>query len=181
MGKKEKHENPLIEALDRLVALERETDRASLLIGAEILNDTLERILRAKFTAVGLDEDRMNRLLGGFMSPLYPFALRILFCRAFGVLPSGICDLLDHIRDMRNHCAHRARVVTLQDSGMAAGVRALQEYVKHKRNLKRTPKPRSAINKGIVDLNDNLRDYRKALTEKKPPLPPSDTPPNEPQ
>ena len=164
-GRKQK--KTLLDGVLELSAIVQESDRASLLVAAEVINDDLEKILRAKFTVEGLNDDLQDRLFGSFTAPLYSFAMRTIMCRAFGVLPHDLCDILDKLRDMRNHCAHHTGVVTLKDEKLQSGIRTLQEYYKRVRKIKRTPNPRRAIDRGIFELSVELADHRNAIAKKK--------------
>lgn len=112
-----------------VTALEKETDRAGPLIAVEWLSDTLEGLLRTVFTEKKLDGKRQDRLLSGFAAPLASFAMRITICRAFGLLPPDMCDALDAMREIRNHCAHGQTVVSLQDAELTQPMRVVRDYV----------------------------------------------------
>ena len=108
----------------------KESDRAAALIAAEMLSDSLEKLLRAQFGLTGLAPREQNTLLIGFHAPFHSFAMRIWACRAFGLLPPDICAHLHAIREIRNHCAHPQAVATLDDHKVQSWVRGLHSYLK---------------------------------------------------
>jgi hypothetical protein len=155
------------EALEAYAARTTEPDRVVPLVCVEILNANLEEILRLKFTKEGLKEELQDRLLGSFTAPIYSFAMRTTMCRAFGLLPHKICDLLDNYRQIRNYCAHTPRIVTLNDEDIKTEVRAIQDFLKDLRGYKRLPTPRKAIAEAcwVLDMGI-IEDNIKGITPK---------------
>jgi hypothetical protein len=76
-------------------------------------------------------------------------------CRVFGLLPHPVCDLLDHYRNIRNHCAHAKKVASLGDADIANSVDALRAFLKNSDALPRSKTPRQIIiaaSKRLVEL-----------------------------
>lgn len=130
MSKKNKLEERIMpEIFEDMRAMRLESERGCVLIAAELLNDCLKDVLVAQFTKAGLNKEVQGNLLLRFTSPFFNFGMRIMVCRAFGLLKPSICDLLDAIRAIRNHCAHNNRVTKLKDPQIKDAVQSLQNFV----------------------------------------------------
>ncbi len=122
-------------------ALARESDRALVLVGAEWLSDCLEFVLRVEFSTHGIPFKEQKELLKGVTAPFSTLWARTTACRAFGVLPHEICDLLDLYRKVRNRCAHGKAVVSLDDTEVRNQVRKFREFLKR---IGKTPESKAS-------------------------------------
>lgn len=117
------------EQFDSLWAMARESERACPLIAVEYLNESLYGLLRTQFDAVGLKRGVQDSLLNSVSAPLGTFGMRTRMCRAFGIMPADICDLLDAIREIRNYCGHTQGIVSLNDPDIRGWVHAVKRFV----------------------------------------------------
>lgn len=111
------------------LALRKESDRAMVLIGCELLTDALELLLRVKFHTCGLTHSDAKDLVKTGVAPYSSMWARTMACRSFGVLPHDICDALDAYREARNLCAHGKAKVSLQDTDAAKWVHKVRQFL----------------------------------------------------
>ena len=126
-------------------ALFAETERGVALIAGEWLDDCLEVLLRLRFIAVGISKDKQGRLLTDFGAPFTTFSMKISVCDAFGVLPHEVCDMLDAIRRVRNHCAHTPGVVLLDDLEISSEIKRFWDSSKGDPDFEREPSNKLAL------------------------------------
>jgi hypothetical protein len=180
-GKKKKGKKPFMDWIFTNHAMWNESDRACPLIGCEALNDRLDSLLRETFAREGLNSDLRGRLLDSFTSPLYSFGMKITMCRAFGVLAHEVCDLLDSLRLIRNHCAHHPRIVSLDDIEITEEVRVIREFVKRIYGYKQLHASRQSLELAVDYLDDFISKQAKKATESTPRQQQLDRPPTAPQ
>lgn len=119
-----------------ILALNDESDRGAVLVATEWLGDLLEALLRAKFSAEGVDRESVqDLLLNGVTAPLGSFAIRLKACHAFGLVRKEVYEVADALREIRNHCAHAKAVVSLKDDDIAEYVRAIHDFNKKRGHL----------------------------------------------
>lgn len=96
-------------------SMDRESDRGCVLLGAEMLSNDLEFLLRAFFrTEPSIVKKTINPLFKGF-SPLATFAARIELAYAMGLIPKVVQVRLHLVRELRNLFAHTATHLDLSD------------------------------------------------------------------
>ena len=117
--------------------LRNETPRGRILVAAEYANSLLDRLLRAAMVS----NTKADKLLGRDR-PLGHFGMRILSAYAFGLLPEHMYVNLEHLRDIRNRCAHHIGEVTVEDEEVLAAFARL--HVPH-------------VQRRAVDLPAHLR------------------------
>ena len=88
--------------------VEKESERGCVLICTAMLDDLLGELLRSRFIADGhLSQGDIDFLLTkGPVPPLRPFAMRIIYAHAFGLINHKTRKALDAIREVRNRCGH---------------------------------------------------------------------------
>jgi DNA-binding MltR family transcriptional regulator len=85
--------------------LNSESDRGSAIIGAQIMSDRLESLLRAFFRSDAQSRKQIDPLFKGF-GPVSTFSTRIQMAYVMYLIPRIIRDRLEMIRKIRNHFAH---------------------------------------------------------------------------
>jgi hypothetical protein len=109
-------------------ALAKESDRGAVLIGAQMLQDRLENVLRSLFKRMAdipwsiSSPEKLDNLLFELVSsegrnaPLARSWPRIALCRALGLLGEKDCDAIEGIQRIRNHFfAHHTGHVSLSN------------------------------------------------------------------
>jgi mannitol operon repressor len=94
-----------------LSEFQSETDRGAALVGAALIDDRLERLLRSHF----LDCKESSELLDGANAPLGTFSARIKTAYCLGLITELECRECDIIRRVRNEFAHRLHGLTFED------------------------------------------------------------------
>jgi DNA-binding MltR family transcriptional regulator len=161
--RKRADEKSLWERVKEKLSFLKETERGAALIAAEILSSELEWLLLAIFKVHKLSEEDQKRLLTNSLAPLYSFAMRIAFCRAFGLISEEHYELLEAIREIRNHCGHSPSIVSLNDKEIADEVRLLQEVVKKQNRYKRMPAPRKALTEIVWLISTKIHIVRQLV------------------
>ncbi|MEM6587688.1 MAG: hypothetical protein AAF641_04520 [Pseudomonadota bacterium] len=85
-----------------LEVLSNESDRGAVLVTAQMLDNTLEKLLRARL-AEGKGADK---LLKDEFAPLGTFSAKIAAAHALAIVPENWRRELDLLRDIRNKLAH---------------------------------------------------------------------------
>jgi DNA-binding MltR family transcriptional regulator len=116
------HENAIMQAM-----LE-ETERGAVLVGVQWLDDMLEEVLRSRFAVENTGSEIVNQLLNGAIAPLGTLGVRVAACRAFGILRQEAYEVLEALREIRNHCAHAKARTSLSDTDIAAHVRRIKDF-----------------------------------------------------
>jgi hypothetical protein len=91
-----------------------ESDRASIILMAALLDDTLSFTISRNFCeAVGQQEkDPAFR----FDGPLGTFSSKIEIAALFGLIDDRVCDQLHTVRELRNACAHSRHGLRFTDA-----------------------------------------------------------------
>lgn len=98
-------------ALTLFNSLARESDRGAVLTGAAHLDQMLELLLRAKFSAVRQKPARaINPLFEGF-GPLATFSAKVTVAYAIDLLEDWMYQDLHSIRKLRNLFAHTIAII----------------------------------------------------------------------
>ena len=106
---------------NKLVAqtLLKESDRGCVIMGAALLADALEDLLRSFFRqspeAVG---SIIDPLFGGY-APLATFSARIQLAFAIGILPEDLRSKIEIVRRLRNEFAHAWGPIDFEDAQCA--------------------------------------------------------------
>lgn len=95
-----------------LKEFQAETDRGAALVGAALIDDRLERLLRSHF----LEAKESSELLNGANAPLGNFSARIKAAYCLGLITDLECHECDVIRRVRNEFAHKLHGLTFQRS-----------------------------------------------------------------
>ena len=108
------YEGPEAAALFKryLETIEAESDRGAVLVGAALLDDALEKILRKKLVPPLKSEDS---LFDGGYSPLRSFAAKIELAFRLGLITRNTKQMLNIVRSLRNLFAHNTENVSLFD------------------------------------------------------------------
>lgn len=97
--------------------LRAETDRGAALVGAALIDDRLERLLKSQLL---LTKDLYEKLLSGAANaPLGHFAARTSMCRALGLITEVEYKECVLIAKIRNMFAHRLHGLTFETSEIA--------------------------------------------------------------
>lgn len=94
-----------------LKEFQTETDRGAVLVGAALIDDRLERLLRSHF--LGVKES--SELLVGANAPLGSFSARIKTAYCLGLITDMEHHECDIIRRVRNEFAHKLHGLTFKD------------------------------------------------------------------
>ncbi|MEM6812240.1 MAG: hypothetical protein AAF549_07215 [Pseudomonadota bacterium] len=92
----------LMDHLRYFEVLSEESDRGAILITASMLDETLKKLLLARF----VEGESLNKLLNGFNAPIGTFSARIKAARAIGVISEEWQRELNILRNIRNEFAH---------------------------------------------------------------------------
>src|SRR6266436_358245 len=85
---------------------DHESDRGCVLMGAALIDEALERLLRSVCRADAQATKAVDALLVGAFAPLGSFASRAQAAFAFGLLSSEMFQLVTKLRKVRNRVAH---------------------------------------------------------------------------
>ena len=110
------------DCLQAYYRLLQESDAGCALLGAALLDDCLEALLRASFVN---DVQVMKRLLE-VNHPLGTFASRIDVGYCLGLITQDECDELHVVRKIRNYFAHQRRKMTFSKATVKDLCRNLQ-------------------------------------------------------
>jgi DNA-binding MltR family transcriptional regulator len=102
--------------------LERESDRACVILAAANLDDQLYNLIKAKLVPYAGAEDD---LLDGDR-PLSTFSSRITMAYRLGLIDSAFCRHLNLIRKIRNEYAHSSGTVSLEGGSVASRIHELE-------------------------------------------------------
>lgn len=94
----------------------KESDRGCVIISAEMLNNSLESLLRLSFRE-GKDQKNIDGLFSTY-APLSTFSARISVSYATKLITSNMYTSLNIIRKMRNRFAHDNQVIDFQDQSI---------------------------------------------------------------
>ena len=97
----------------------KESDRASVILAAAMLDRALETILKSKLAPQTSSEDQ---LLEGAYAPISNFSTRIDLAYRLGLTSAQFCRDLHLIRKIRNDFAHNIRRCSFEDSAVRARV-----------------------------------------------------------
>lgn len=115
-----------------------ESERGCVIIGTALLDDALSELLEAKFVKDELlPRDVVKFLLTkGPVPPLRPFAMKIIMCRAFGLISEETYASLEAIRQARNEFSHssEAAEIDLTLLGRAISMAEANPFVEKLRN-----------------------------------------------
>ncbi len=173
--------------IDRLASVMRgllevcrnETDRGTVLVAAEFLSDSLNMLLRVKFTSTQTSIAEQKKLLKGIAAPFGSFGMRIAVCRAFALLPPEHCSAMNALREVRNYFAHSTERVGLSDTAINKWVRQLLDYL-DEHNTPATA-DRLMINLVVLKAIKAVISNTQEISRSMPGMRPSDMPPIEPQ
>jgi DNA-binding MltR family transcriptional regulator len=119
--------NPFVRRIvDIASTLATESDRACPLVVSEYLKDILGDLLEVVFHCAAASEKEVKKLLNGFNAPIGSLAVRASLCRALGLISQKSFDVLNALREIRNHCAHSDSRVALNDKKIEHWVRVLR-------------------------------------------------------
>lgn len=112
-------------------SLDKESDRATLIVAAAVFEDQLGVILEKFLLTDGGPE---------LMRELDSFSKRILAARALGLISKGIAQSLEIVRKMRNKAAHRPDEVRLSDPEFSDAIDELaRQWERHLAGLGMDP------------------------------------------
>ena len=81
----------------------KESDRASVILSATMLDNALETLLRTYLVPIGSQQDN---LLEGRYAPIYTFSARIDLAHRIGLISTKLCRDLHMVRRIRNEFSH---------------------------------------------------------------------------
>ena len=81
----------------------KESDRASVILSATMLDNALETLLRTYLVPIGSQQDN---LLEGRYAPISSFSARIDLAHRIGLISTKLCRDLHMVRGIRNEFAH---------------------------------------------------------------------------
>jgi DNA-binding MltR family transcriptional regulator len=112
---------------NRLIAdaLMKESDRGCVLLGAALLDEALEQLLRAFFRQDEDDSKRFIEPLFQGYAPLATFSGKIQMAYALAVLPRKIRDRIEIIRRLRNDFANAWRPIDFDDQAVRSRLELL--------------------------------------------------------
>jgi DNA-binding MltR family transcriptional regulator len=102
-----------------------ESDRATAILGAALLDEKLRQLLEAFF----VDDQEQTRLLLDNEQPIGPFGARIRLSYCLGLLPAEDQVKLVLIKDIRNRFAHQLHGLTFASLGVAAHCEKLRGFL----------------------------------------------------
>jgi DNA-binding MltR family transcriptional regulator len=153
-----------------LNAFHAESDRGAILIAAQLLDGTLEALIKAVFVP-----DREDRLLA-IDGPLGTFSTRIDFAFAIGLIPRSACGHLHRVRRIRNACAHSINAITFADQkirDLTFAMLDVDAFLPPDKRRSRTPedvRARFLANAALTKLD--TRSCEKRSTKPPRPMPP---------
>jgi len=112
---------------DRLIAqtLAKESDRGCVILGAALLADALEDLLRSCCRDEPKDiKATIDPLFEGY-APLSTFSARIQLAFALGILPCQLRDKIELVRRLRNDSAHEWGPIDFEDPKCASRLELL--------------------------------------------------------
>jgi DNA-binding MltR family transcriptional regulator len=112
---------------DKLIAqtLAKESDRGCVILGAALLADALEDLLRSFCRDRPEDvKATIDPLFEGY-APLSTFSARIQIAFALGILPRQLRDKIDLVRRLRNDFAHEWGPIDFEDPKCASRLELL--------------------------------------------------------
>jgi DNA-binding MltR family transcriptional regulator len=110
-------------------ALNSETDRGCALVAAEFISDALELCLRRGMERKQGTQEEIREFLTNLNAPLGNLGPRIKAAYWFDKIGKNTYEALEHVREIRNKCAHRAGPIDFTDSELTAYVRGLSNYL----------------------------------------------------
>lgn len=93
----------------------KESDRASVILSASMLDQALETILRSALCPTNSANDD---LLDGANAPLSTFSSRIDMCYRLGIISARLCRDIHIVRKIRNEFAHNVTGFTFDTPGV---------------------------------------------------------------
>jgi DNA-binding MltR family transcriptional regulator len=136
-------------------ALTGETDRGCALVAAEFVSDAIERYLRALMQMRGASEQEIKDFAVNLNAPLGNLSPRLKALFWFGLIGPKTYRALENLREIRNHCAHRAGPIDLKDSELEPYVRGLTEYADEL--LEKKPQYKELFRHFFVDTTPRRR------------------------
>jgi DNA-binding MltR family transcriptional regulator len=94
---------------------QRESDRATAILGAALLDEKLLQLL----TAFLVDDDQQVQLLLDVEQPLGSFGARIRMAYCLGLITRELFDTLTTIKSIRNAFAHQLHGLSFESPGIA--------------------------------------------------------------
>lgn len=149
-------------------------DRASAIIAAQWLEDSVEDLIYARL--INLNKTDYTELFVSERAPLSTFASKIRFLHALGMLPSDMRADLNTIKDIRNGFAHARKKFTFSTpefSRKCLGLKTMKQIPRSHFNLDENtewppsePKMRFLIVTSLITstLSAIAREPRKYLT-----------------
>jgi DNA-binding MltR family transcriptional regulator len=106
-------------------ALVKESDRGCVILGAALMDEALEELLRSVCRQTPSDiKANVDPLFQGY-APLATFSARIQVAFALGILPRGLRDKIEIIRRLRNDFAHEWGPIDFDDPRFASRLQVL--------------------------------------------------------
>lgn len=106
--------------------LSNEADRTAAIVGASLVESSLEHLLISSFVSSARD---LNQRLFEDRGPLSDFNSKILVSQAFGIIGDQIASDLQRIRKIRNCFAHARLAVTFEEAAVAKEVSELAAVI----------------------------------------------------
>jgi len=107
-----------------LAEFQKETDRGAALVGAAMIDDRLDRLLRSHL----LDCKAASELLDGGAAPLGTLSSRIRMAYALGLITDSEHSECNIIRKVRNEFAHKLHGLTFSDQGIISLCQSLKAH-----------------------------------------------------
>lgn len=104
-----------------------ESDRATAILGAALLDEKLRQLLEAFF----VDDHEQVRLLLDNEQPIGPFGARIRLSYCLGLLTADDIAMLVLIKDIRNRFAHQLHGLSFTSPGVAAQCEKLKPFLRY--------------------------------------------------
>jgi len=148
-------------------ALSKESDRGVVLISASFLEEAIESLIRARFSARYLKSKNFFDSLFNTDRPLYSFSAKIKICYAMDLIGGWIYRNLEIIRKLRNRFAHGVElarfdlpeVVQLTERLKSADV-AVTTITKKESNTKKAKKIKIAKKSRFKSTKANMERAR---------------------
>jgi len=109
-----------------IVELFTESDRGCILVGASVLSDFLEEILRAALVTNSHAVKHAVAPLFGPMAPLSTFSAKTKLAYGLGLIPKYCFTDLEKIRRIRNVAAHQYSVMSFENQEIIEITRTLE-------------------------------------------------------
>lgn len=113
------------DVLDR--EMPNESDRASVILGAALLDEALATLLKARLVPNGGADDA---LFDGANAPIGTFSARIELALRLGVINTGFARSLHLIRRIRNDFAHNVAGCSFSDGAVVGRMTELRRQVR---------------------------------------------------